>query len=98
MTSWYVPVRGVDDEHVDASRDQRVRPLERVLGRSDRRAAAQAAERVLARVRVLDAFLDVLDGDQSLQPEVLVDHQQLLDLVLMQERIAPRPASCPRAR
>ena len=28
-----VPVRGVDDEHVHAGRDQRVRPLERVLGR-----------------------------------------------------------------
>ena len=53
---------------------------------ADRRAAAQPAERVLARVRILDRLLDVLDGDQALQPEVLVDDQQLLDLVLMQER------------
>ena len=77
---------GIDDEHVDTGRDERLRPLDRVLGHADRRAAAQAAERVLARVRVLDALLDVLDRDQPLQPEVLVDDQQLFDLVLMQER------------
>ena len=57
----------------------------RILRHADRRAAAQAAERVLARVRILDRLLDVLDGDQPLQPEVLVDDQQLLDLVLVQD-------------
>ena len=63
---------------------QRLGPLDRVLRDADRRAAAQPAERVLRRVRILDRLLDVLDGDQALQPEVAIDDQQLLDLVLVQ--------------
>ena len=46
---------------------------------------AQAAEAVLAGVRVLDRLLDVLDGDQPLQHEAVVDDQQLLDLVAVQD-------------
>ena len=38
----------------------------------------------LRRVRILDLLLDVLDGDQALQLEVAIDHQQLLDLVPVQ--------------
>ncbi len=67
------------------ARDERLRALERILGDADRRAAAQPAERVLARVRILDRLLDVLDGDEPLQPEVLVDDEQLLDLVPVQD-------------
>jgi hypothetical protein len=78
-------VRGVDDEHVDAGIDQRARTIHRVSGDADRRAAAQSPERVLARVRVLDRLLNVLDGDEPLEPEVLVDDEQLLDLVPVQE-------------
>ena len=55
------------------------------LADADRRADAQPAERVLAGVRILDQLLDVLDGDQPLQPVVVVDHQQLLDLVLVED-------------
>ena len=80
-----VAVRGVDDEHVDVGGDQRVGALDRVARDADRRAAAQPAERILRRVRVLDRLLDVLDGDQPLQPEVAVDDEQLLDLVLVQD-------------
>ena len=39
----------------------------------------------LRRVRILDRLLDVLDGDQALQPEVAIDDEQLLDLVLVQD-------------
>jgi hypothetical protein len=50
----------------------------------DGRADAEPAQPVLARVRVLDELLDVLDGNQALQPELAVHHQQLLDLVLVE--------------
>ena len=63
-----VPVRRVDDEHVDARVDQRLRALERVGADADRRADAQPPLLVLRRVRVLDLLLDVLDGDQALEP------------------------------
>ena len=49
-----VAVRGVDDEHVDARVDQRLRALERVRPDADRGADAQPALRVLRRVRELD--------------------------------------------
>ena len=79
-----VAVGGVDDQHVDVRRDQRVGALDGVARGADRGAAAQPAERVLRGVRVLDRLLDVLDGDQPLEPEVAIDDQQLLDLVTMQ--------------
>ena len=60
-----VPVRGVDDEHVDARIDERARAIH-VIRRADRRGDAQAAVLVLVRVRKLAALVDVLDRDQSL--------------------------------
>ena len=57
----------------------------RIRADADRRADAQPSEAVLARVRVLDHLLDVLDRDQPLQHEALVDDQKLLDLVAVQE-------------
>ena len=87
-------VRRVDDEHVDVGGDQRVGALDGVVRDADGRAAAQPAERVLRRVRILDRLLDVLDGDQALQPEVAVDDEQLLDFVLVQDLRGPRRASC----
>jgi hypothetical protein len=80
-----VAVRGVDDEHVDVGVDQRLGALHGVAGDPDGGAAAQPAQRVLAGVRILDRLLDVLDRDQALQPEVLIDHQQLLDLGRVQD-------------
>ena len=77
-----VAVRGVDDEHVDVGRDQRLGALERVARDADGGADAQPPERVLARVRILDRLLDVLDGDQALQPEVVIDDEELLDFLL----------------
>ena len=78
-------MRGVDDEHVDVRRDERLGALHRVPADADRRAHAQPAEAVLARVGVLDHLLDVLDRDQPLQHEAVVDDQQLLDLVAVEE-------------
>ena len=62
-----VAVRRVDDEDVDVGRDERLRAFDRVAADADRGADAQPAALVLARVRVLDLLLDVLDGDQALE-------------------------------
>ena len=62
-----VAVRGVDDEHVHVRRDERLGARERVLADADRRADAQPAEAVLARVGILHHLLDVLDGDEPLE-------------------------------
>ena len=40
---------------------------------------------VLRRARILQFFLDVFDGDQTFQVEVLIHDQQLLDAVLLQD-------------
>ena len=91
-------MRGVDDEHVDAGRDERLRALDCLGADADRRADAQPAALVLRRLRVLDLLLDVLDGDQPAQPAVGVDDRQLLDLVAVEDLLRLLRASCRRAR
>ena len=83
-----VAVRRVDDEHVDLRVDERSGALERVRADADGGADPQPAVLVLGRERELDPLLDVLDGDQALEPPVGVDDRQLLDLVPVQERFA----------
>ena len=80
-----VAVRRVDDEHVDAGLDERLRALERVGPDADRGADAQPPLLVLRRLRELDLLLDVLDGDQPAQPAVGVDDRELLDLVAVED-------------
>ena len=75
--------------------DQRLGALERVRADADGRADAQPALLVLRRVRELDPLLDVLDGDQALEPAVGVDDRQLLDLVAVEEPRPPRASSRP---
>ena len=90
-----VAVRGVDDEHVDVGARRAPR-----RARACRRATPTAAPQRSRPSESLDAFgildrlLDVLDGDQPLQPEVAVDDEQLLDLVLVQDLLRLRRASC----
>ena len=74
-------MRRVDDQHVHVRGDQRGGAIQRVLADADGGADAQPAELVLARVRIVDQLLDVLDGDQALQPVVRIDDQQFFDLV-----------------
>ena len=76
---------GVDDEHVGTGREQRLRALDCVRPDADRGADAQAALRILRRLRELDALRDVLDGDQPAQHAVVVDDRQLLDAVPVQQ-------------
>ena len=75
----------VDDQHIDARSDQRLGAIHRVLGDADGRAASKPSERVLRRVRILHGLLDVLDRDQPLQPVLAIDHEELLDLVLVED-------------
>ena len=91
-------MRGVDDEHVDAGRDERLRALDRLGADADRRADAQPAAVVLRRLRVLDLLLDVLDGDEPAQPAVGVDDRELLDLVAVEDLLRLLRASCRPAR
>ena len=86
-------MRGVDDEHVDLGRHERGGALERVGADADGGADAQAAALVLRRERVALALLDVLDGDQALEPAGRVDDRQLLDLVPAEQELRLARAS-----
>ena len=83
-------VRRVDDEHVHARRDERLRALERVGADADRGADPQPPLLVLRRLRVLDLLLDVLDGDEPAQAAVCVDDGELLDLVAVEDLLGLR--------
>ena len=97
-------MRDVEQQHVDLLRHERFGALEVVSGRADRRAHAQAAARVLGRVRLLLVELQVAHGDEPVQPAALVHERQLLDAVLehralgLLERDRGRPRHQPRAR
>ncbi len=80
-----MPVRRVDDDEVDACIDQALGALEAVVADGRRRGHAQAALVVLAGVGILVRLLDVLHRDQADAAVALVDHQQLLDPVLVQK-------------
>ena len=85
---------GVDDEHVCAGADERLRALERVGTDADRGADAEPPVRVLRRLGEIDALLDVLDGDQAGDAPFTVDDRELLDAVAVQQllRFAERRA------
>ena len=79
---------GVDHEHVDARRDERLDPRSRSAPTPTAARAPQPPVRSSRRrVRELAALLDVLDRDQAAQAAVVVDERQLLDAVLLQERL-----------
>ena len=82
-----VPVRAVDGQQVSFGSHHFLRALQKIAGRANRRAHAQTALRVLRGVRILQPLLDVLDRDQALEVVVIVHHQQLLDAMLVQDRL-----------
>ena len=92
-----VPVRGVDDEHVDAGGDQRLCTLRRVRPDAHSGADAQTTLRILRRLRELDALLDVLDGDQAADASCRVDDRQLLDAVAVQQLLGLRERRADRS-
>ena len=98
-----VTVRGVDHDHVDPRLHQRIEAFLGVRPRAHRGAHPQAPLLVLAGLGMLGGLLDVLDGHETPQVKTAVDHQHLLDAVLVQEmKSSPResllPAPSPGAR
>ena len=92
-----VAVRGVDHDRVDAGLHQRLDALLGALAHADRGAHAQAAGGVARGVGEAGLLGDVLDGDQALELEGVVDHQQALELVLVQQRLGLGRRWCLRA-
>ena len=90
-------VRGVDHHEIDAGRDQRLGAREALVADRGGGGDAQAPLLVLAGVRIGDRLLDVLHGDQADAAVVVVDHQQLLDAVLVQQPLGLVLARRPRA-
>ena len=78
-------MRGIDHHQVDAGRDQRLGAGKALVADGGGGGDAQTALLVLAGVRIGDRLFDVLDGDQADAAILVVDHQQLLDAVLMQQ-------------
>ena len=78
-------VRGVDHDEIDAGVDQRLGARIALVADRGRRGDAQPPLLVLAGVRIGDRLLDVLHGDQADAAILIVDHQQLLDAVLVQQ-------------
>ena len=78
-------MRGVDDEAIDARRDQPLGALETLVADGGRGGDPQPPLRVLGGVGMGGRLLDVLDRDQADAAVVLVDHDQLLDAVLVQQ-------------
>ena len=80
-------VRGVDHHEIDAGLDQPLGAVEALVADRGRGGDAQAPLLVLAGVRIGDRLLDVLHRDQADAAILVVDHQQLLDPVLVQEAL-----------
>ena len=80
-------MRGVDHDKVDARRDQRLGAGKALVADRGGGGDAQAALLVLAGVRIGDRLLDVLHRDQADAAVLRIDHQQLLDAVLVQQAL-----------
>ena len=80
-------MRGIDDQNVDAGGNQRFGALVGVGAGPERRADAQLTELVLAGIRVLGRFQDVLDRDESLELELVVHNENTLEPVAMHEAL-----------
>ncbi len=78
-------VRGVHHDEIDAGLFELGEPFFRIRSDTDGRANAQPAMSILAGIGIFDPLFDVLDGDQSLEVELLVDDRELLDPMLMQD-------------
>ncbi len=79
-----MPVRCVHADDVNAGGAQGGYPLPAVGPDADRRADEKPSHRILRGVRVLDRFLNVFDGNQSLEAPLVVDHRELFNSVLVQ--------------
>ena len=80
-----VAVRRVDGEHVDIALGELLGALEEIAGGPDGRAHTEPSMGILGGARIFQLLLNVLDGDESLEHVLVVDHQQLFDAMAVQD-------------
>src|SRR5882724_1239981 len=80
-----VTVSRVDHQRIDASANQLFGALHKITCCADAGGNAQTAQVVLSRERIPDRLLNILDGDQPLEPVVVIDDQQLFDSVPLKD-------------
>ena len=80
-----VAVGSVDDDHIDASGNQRCHAIAGIRAGTNGCADAQAALIVLAGQRVGLGLLDVVDGHHAFQAVLVIDDQHAFDTVLVQQ-------------
>ena len=80
-----VAVGGIDHEHVHLGFGPAPGTLQVIAGRADGGADAQAAVLVFGGVGIFELFLNVLDGDQALEIEIVVHDEQFFDAMLVQD-------------
>ena len=78
-------MRGIDDNDIDAGLDQRGDTLFGAFTDAHRCADAQTSEFVLAGKRMFGRLLNVLDGNEALEVEVLIHDEEFFDAVLLQD-------------
>src|SRR2546428_10306123 len=78
-------MRRVDHETVNTSLDQFVGALAEVSGGANRRGHSQTTEIIFCRRRILDGLLYVLHRNETLDSLVAVNHEQLLNAMLLQD-------------
>jgi hypothetical protein len=79
--------RGVNDQDVETGGEQRFGTLDAIAAGTGRRGHSKTAMLVLAGRRIALRFLDILDGYQTDAAIDLVDHEQLLDAMLVQQAL-----------
>ena len=82
-----VAVRRVHRERIHAGVQQQLQPLVQLRAHADRRRHQQPPALVGGRVGEVLLLEDVLVGDQPSQVEILVHQRQLLDAVLVEDRL-----------
>ena len=80
-----VAVRGIDGDTSTLRATSSCGALQEIAGSADGRAHAQPPLAVLGRIGILQLLLDVLYGDQSLEDELVVHHQQFFHAVFVQD-------------
>src|SRR5271165_6978744 len=83
-----VGVRRIDRDDVHFSAHQLLRALQEIACRAYRRSHAQSSLRILGRRRVFQLLLNIFDGDEALQVELIVDDEQLFDAVFVKDLLS----------
>src|SRR5262249_26468477 len=73
-----------NDKAIDSSINQLVSPLAKIAGRADCCCYSQTTKVVLSCRRVLDRFLNIFNGDQSLDVFVVINDEEFLDAMFLQ--------------